>query len=136
MEPVEAVPPSCGGWNAPRSSVIALNLPLEKRSETAVLASVHSGVAGAVGHTDACVPRELAVQLGDSWEAGAEAVVEYLSAHGVAVQAGDGDRETVAFLAAPSLIAGRSMWRAGDAHVDAPTARGRLVRAAARPADA
>ena len=41
MEPVEAVPP-CGGWNAPRSSVIALNLPLEKRSETAVLASVVS----------------------------------------------------------------------------------------------
>ena len=39
--------------------------------------------------------------MGDAWDSGAEAVVDYLSRHGVAAQVGEGEHETVAFLSAP-----------------------------------
>ena len=43
----------------------------------------------------------LASRMGDAWSAGAEAIVDYLSAHGLARQDGEGDEETVTFLARP-----------------------------------
>ena len=43
----------------------------------------------------------MSARLGDAWEAGVEAVVDYLTEHYAATQVGEGDEETVAFVVAP-----------------------------------
>ena len=43
----------------------------------------------------------MSARLGDAWEQGVEALVDYLTDNAAATQAGEGDQETVAFRVAP-----------------------------------
>ena len=90
--------PLCMGWNAPRGSGQALLIPAEKRAAAFQLAST---VALAPANTPINMAA-LSAQLGEAWEQGAEAIVDYLAQNGLAEQTGDGDSETVAFLVLPN----------------------------------
>ena len=93
-----ATVPMVKGWNAPRSEATeGPAIPLDRRASAVALAEIVS--LAPIG-TPISIP-QMSARLGDAWEAGVEQVVDYLTEHAAATQAGEGDGETVAFVVAP-----------------------------------
>ena len=84
----------CGSW-----ARLTNELPLDKRPQAIALANI---IAMAPAGTPFSVP-QLSTNLGDAWEQGAEAIVEYLANPnvGLAQITGEGDAEAVTFNVLP-----------------------------------
>ena len=88
--------PAVMGWTAPRGSGLPLEVPGPREAAVALANAITLVAPG----NPIPIPA-LALRLGDAWNAGAEAIVDYLSTHGLARQDGEGDAETVTFHARP-----------------------------------